>query len=74
MLEWESMLMATGVEPLRLDYAEIVEDGAKAVRRIQDYLGVALDNCEPLRLPVALAKQSDTITGAWRAKFSLATG
>jgi glutamate-1-semialdehyde 2,1-aminomutase len=65
---WEALFAATGIEPIRVVYEELVADPVTHVRRVLGALSVQVP--EDLRIPPpTLQKQADALSERWRGRF-----
>jgi LPS sulfotransferase NodH len=68
---WADWFEATGIEPLRITYEELVGDQAATVGRVLAHLGVD----PPPELPApTLVRQADEASLAWAARFRAERG
>ena len=66
---WEKLFAERGIDPLRLDYEDVVARPAEAAARVAAYLGVALEPGAEVRVPAVL-KQSGAGTEDWAARYA----
>lgn len=67
---WESYFQTREIEPLRLRYEDLVEDRAKVLRSVLEYLGVA--NAAGITVPVPdLKRQSDDLNRLWIERYQM---
>ena len=66
---WEQMFRDLAVEPLRLWHEDVVADPGETVRKVADYLGVAIDPGAAVAVPAVL-KQAEGDSRAWRERFA----
>jgi LPS sulfotransferase NodH len=65
---WERFFAARGEQPLRIDYEEMVQALAPAVREVLGLIGVAVPHdFEPP--PPSIAKQADELSEEWVRRF-----
>lgn len=65
---WASFFQEGGVEPLRVDFEDLVADPERTVRRVLAHLGDP--DAGTIPVPAApTAPQSDGLNRAWRARF-----
>lgn len=70
---WADLFSEAGVEPVRVFYEDLVADGAAAVRRVLQGLG--LDGAEPLWLSAPrLRRQADAGSERWVQRYHQAAG
>ena len=67
---WERYFQTREIEPLRLRYEDLVEDRAKVLRSVLEYLGVA--NAAGITLPMPdLERQSDDLNRLWIERYRM---
>lgn len=66
--QWKTWLQERRIDVLRIDYEEILEDETQVVKKVREFLGVAGDRADEVRLP-NLRKQSDGVNSEWIARF-----
>ena len=65
---WERLFAERGEQPLRIDYEELAQALAPAVRQVLEFIGVTVPlDFEPP--PPTIAKQADELTEDWVRRF-----
>ncbi len=66
---WETYFQQRGIEPLRIVYEDFVADQSSTLRRIFEFLEIAVP--ADFQMPVSsLKKQADALTDLWVEKFN----
>ena len=65
---WTHIFSITGCAPLRLVYEDFLKNEALELRRIHDFLGIAVDDQFNLSIPM-LRVQSDSSSREWAERY-----
>jgi LPS sulfotransferase NodH len=66
--QWKTWLKERGTAALCIYYEDILRDEAQVVKKIEEFVGIAGDRADEVRLP-SLRKQSDVVNSEWIARF-----
>jgi len=67
---WEQVFLHSGIQPIRVTYEDILQNGPKVIGNILSLMGLGELPESNLPIPI-IDKQSDDISAEWRARYEL---